>query len=226
MNTCFTNWTWILLGRLDQKYRLRFDDFAKISIELAHKITWYLSMLLDIKHFFIFYLFIYCISIIVIIVTTRCFIDMTTQSFCISQETMSFLSLKSMSSSSIDDIKYAFEFVLLKDLNDYIKQYDYFVVIRDTSKNNKGIKSKIYIICNRERKFALDHKRKATRKRVAIFKRIDYSFQCVTKLINNKWMLTKIQRSNHNHDDINQVSHSKLRNYFINQERVMKNIKA
>lgn len=149
---------------------------CKTPIGLARKITWYSQMLLNIKHFFIFYLFIYCTSIIVIILTTRCSIVMTTQSFFISQETTSFLPLESMSSSSIDGTKYAFEFALLEDFNNCIKQYDYFVVIKSISKNNKSIKSKIYINCNRERKFESNHKRKVIEKRVAIFKRIECPF--------------------------------------------------
>lgn len=89
---------------------------------------------------------------------------------------MSSLLPKPMLSSSIDGTKYAFEFALLEGLNNYTKQYDCFVVIKSISKNNKSIKSKAYIICNRGRKPKSNHKRKIIKKRIAIFKRIDCPF--------------------------------------------------
>jgi len=91
-----------------------------------------------------------------------------------------------MPSPSIDGTEYASEFALLEGLNNYTKQYGYSVVIRSTSKNNKSIKSKAYIICSRGRQPEPDHKQKATGKRVATSKRIDCPFQYVTELINNK----------------------------------------
>jgi len=132
--------------------------------------------LLNIKYFFIFYLFIYCISTIVIILTTRYLIAITTQSFFISQETTSFLLPKSMLSPSINSTKYASKFALFENLNNYIKQYNYSIVIRSINKNNKNIKSKIYVICNCKRKSKSNYKQKAIKKQIAIFKRINCSF--------------------------------------------------
>jgi IS30 family transposase len=43
---------------------------------------------------------------------------------------------------------------------------------------------------------------------------------------NNKWMLTKVQRSEHNHGGTYQASHPKLRSYFMTQEKVLENIRA
>ncbi len=160
----FTRWT-------TAQFSFEVRRSCKTPIGLAHKVTWYPRVLLNIKHSST-----YCTSTTVVILTARCPIAMATQSSFISQETTSSLPPEPMPSPSIDGTKYASKFALLEGLNNYTKQYGYSVVIRSTSKNNKGIKSKAYIICNRGRKPEPNHKRKATEKRAATSKRIDCPF--------------------------------------------------
>ena len=88
----------------------------------------------------------------------------------------------SMSFSKLKNAYDEFEF-FLKIINEFIKNHDYAINIRNFNKIKKNIKNVVYFCCNKKQKvkFNKNHERCKVK-----FKRIECFFQVVDKLIDNK----------------------------------------
>ena len=71
----------------------------------------------------------------------------------------------------------------LKIINEFIKNHDYAINIRNFNKIKKSIKNVVYFCCNKKQKMKFNKKRE---RRKIEFKRIECFFQIVDKLIDNK----------------------------------------
>ena len=115
----------------------------------------------------------------------------------------------SMSSSSLNE-KYNNFQNLKKTINEFIKNYDYVVNFRNSNINKKNIKNTIYFCCNKNQIVKLN---KNIEQRNVKFKRTKCFWQIIIKLIDNKWILTRINRTKHNHEKNDEFFHFILRRY-------------
>lgn len=132
-----------------------------------------------------------------------------------------------MPSPPIDGEEYDTAEELLKAINDFTKQHGFAVIIATSKKSPLGVKNKVYLRCSRGGK--PDPKSKATGVRNAASRRIDCPFLCVADLdLDNidKWSLTDILRSEHNHEGDCEASHPKPRRYFMDQPEIMADIRG
>ena len=99
---------------------------------------------------------------------------------------------------------------LKKAINEFFKNHGYAINIRGFAKNSKNIKNIVYFCCSRDQTMRSS---KDSERRQVGFKRTKCSFQAMSKLINNKWTLIRINHEDHNHEEDEEFSHATLRRY-------------